>query len=389
MIRHLSQRHSVVVASLAESDRELQEGLGLKDYCDQLIAEVLPRPVRWMQAWQALFTGKPSSVAYFWSSKLKRRVQDALVRNKFDVIFVHCAFVAPYVYDIPDGFRILDFGDIDSAKWFAYSRWKPFPFSLGYGLEARKLRTFEKQVAARFHHCTVTAQGELDEFHAFDIHRPCTLILNGFDSASFQTVTTQENHDPPVVAFVGRMDYFPNINGILYFANEILPIIRRTVPRTELRIVGSNPGRKVRNLARIPGVSVSGHVPDVRPYLVDATVSVAPLRIARGTQNKILEAMALGIPTVATSEAAKGVRCVPGEHLLVADGPDAFADQVIKVIQNTALQKTLSEAGRRQVEQVHSWARSMDVLDDILKQVPTSGSESRISEFDTAQVRIL
>jgi sugar transferase (PEP-CTERM/EpsH1 system associated) len=367
MIQHLSKAHSVVVASLAETEKELHDGLGLKQYCDELIAEVLPRSVRWTQAWQALFTGKPSSVAYFWSSKLKRRVQNALFRDKFDAIFVHCAFVAPYVCDIPAGLRVLDFGDIDSAKWFAYSRWKPFPISLGYELEARKLRKFEKLMATRFHHCTVTAQGELDEFRDFNAPVSCTLIINGFDSAAFKNIVRKESGDSPVIVFVGRMDYFPNIDGILYFANEILPIIRRTVPQAKLRVVGSNPSRKVRELANIPGVSVTGHVPDVRPYLADATVSVAPLRIVRGTQNKILESMAAGIPTVATAEAAKGVQCVPGEHLLVADGPDAFANEIIKIIENRTLGKKLAEAGRRQIAEAHTWDRSMELLDAILK----------------------
>jgi sugar transferase (PEP-CTERM/EpsH1 system associated) len=369
MIQHLSKAHSVVVASLAETEKELHDGLGLKQYCDELIAEVLPGRVRWAQVWQALFTGKPSSVAYFWSSKLKHRVQDALFRNKFDAIFVHCVFVAPYVCDIPAGLRVLDFGDIDSAKWFAYSRWKPFPLSLGYALEARKLRKFEKLMATRFHHCTVTAQGELDEFRDFNAPVPCTLIINGFDSAAFQNIVHKETADSPVIVFVGRMDYFPNIDGILYFANEILPIIRRTVPQAKLQVVGSNPSRKVRELATIPGVSVTGHVPDVRPYLADATVSVAPLRIARGTQNKILESMAAGIPTVATPEAAKGVQCVPGDHLLVAWGPDAFADQVIKIVQDEKLRKKLSVNGKRQVEYAHSWRRSLTALDELLAKM--------------------
>jgi hypothetical protein len=376
MIRHLSKTHSVVVASLAESQQELDEGLGLKDYCDELIAEVLPRPVRWLQAWRALFTGKPSSVAYFWSAQLKRRIEEALRSKSFDVIFVHCAFVAPYVADFPKAFRVLDFGDIDSAKWFAYSQWKPFPLSLGYGLEARKLRRFERRVASRFHHCIVTARGELDEFQTFGVPVPCTLILNGFDSPSFQNgfgnaplqKNRSKNHNSPVAVFVGRMDYFPNIDGIVYFANEILPVIRRTVPDLQLRIVGSNPSREVRELAAIPGVSVTGHVADVRPYLLDAVVSVAPLRIARGTQNKILESMALGIPIVATSQAAKGVQCVPGEHLLIADRPEAFADQVVKAVQSATLRENLSEAGRRQVAIAHSWPVSMKILDEVLKQ---------------------
>jgi sugar transferase (PEP-CTERM/EpsH1 system associated) len=366
MIRHLSQKHSVVVASLAESQRELREGLALRQYCDELIAEVLPTPIRWVQAWKALLAGEPSSAAYFWSSKLKRRVLG--LKRGFDVIFVHCAFVAPYVSHFDDGFRVLDFGDIDSAKWFAYSRSKPFPISLGYRLEAQRLRNFERRAASHFHHCTVTAQSEMDEFRELNVGVPCTLVLNGIDTASFQPAP-KNIHDHPVIVFVGRMDYFPNIEGIVYFAKQILPIIRQSIPKAELRIVGSSPTREVRKLASRPGISVTGHVPDVRPYLREAIVSIAPLRIARGTQNKILEAMAAGVPVVATPEAAKGIQAVPGEHLLVADTVQAFANHVINVLQNAELRSRLSERGRQQIENSHVWPLSMEILDNVLRQI--------------------
>ncbi len=363
MIRHLSQRHSVVVASLAESERELQEGSGLQEYCAEVIAEVLPRSVRWAQACQAFLTNTPSSAAYFCSSRLHHRIQEALRKTDFDAIFVHCAFVAQYVTGLQNGLRILDFGDIDSAKWFDYSRWRAIPLSLGYGVEARKLRKYEKEMAKHFHRCTVTTQDELKEFQTLDVPIPCTIIPNGVDGTYFHR--SRQSQDSPVIVFLGRMDYFPNVDGMVYFVNRIFPAIRRNVPNAELRIIGSNPIRKIRNLAKVPGVSVTGYVPDVRAYLIDAAVAVAPLRIARGTQNKILESMAMGIPVVATPEAAKGIQAVPGRHLLVADRAEAFASQVVEVLQNAELRKDLSEAGRRQVESVHSWSLAMDALDSI------------------------
>src|SRR5262249_24273101 len=147
MIRHLSQHHSVVVASLDESAQELREGDDLKNYCTEVITEVLPVPVRWMQACRALVTRTPSSVAYFYSSRLQQRIRNIFCENDFDVVFVHCAFVAQYVVNSQGGFRILDYGDIDSAKWFAYSQAREMPLSLGYSIEARKLRAYEQTVA--------------------------------------------------------------------------------------------------------------------------------------------------------------------------------------------------------------------------------------------------
>jgi polysaccharide biosynthesis protein PslH len=129
--------------------------------------------------------------------------------------------------------------------------------------------------------------------------------------------------------------------------------------------VGSNPSCAVRDLVNIPGVKVTGHVADVRPYLVDASVTVAPLRLARGTQNKVLESMAMGIPVVASSEAARGVLAIPGRHLLVADNAAQFAHEVSRVLENKVLAKALAASARRQVEEAHSWARSMQILDNI------------------------
>lgn len=185
MIRHLSQKHDVVVGSLAHSVEELQEGSGLKEYCTEIIAEVLPETLRWVRAGQALLGAIPSSVAYFCSPRLRLRIEAAARKTKFDAVVVHCAFAAQYGLPIAARFRLMDFGDLDSGKWEDYSPCKAFPVSLGYRLEARKLRRYEKKLAAAFDYCTLTTSGELDEFKKLGILRPCAVIPNGVDGRFF------------------------------------------------------------------------------------------------------------------------------------------------------------------------------------------------------------
>jgi sugar transferase (PEP-CTERM/EpsH1 system associated) len=365
MIRHFAEKHSVVVASLAHSQEELKQGEGLKDFCDEVIAEVLPDSIRWLRAVKALFTTTPSSVAYFASPRLQSRIRQKMQETNFDIVFVHCAFVAQYVLDSKASVRILDYGDIDSAKWREYSHWKSLPFSAGYAIEARKLRNYEREVASRFHHCTVTTSGEEEEFQSLGVSMPCTVIPNGVDTTYFsKDVRRMSTH--PVIVFVGRMDYYPNIDAVCFFAESIFPRIRPKVPNVEFRIIGSDPSRQVRELAKIPGITVTGHVSDVRTHLKDALLSVAPLRIARGTQNKILESMAIGLPVVATPQAAKGIQAVPGRDFLVAGKPDLFAQEVVNLLKDASLRERFARAARKQIEIAHLWPTSMGTLDGLL-----------------------
>jgi sugar transferase (PEP-CTERM/EpsH1 system associated) len=375
MIAHLSRRHSVVVASLAHSDQEVREGQNLKDHCDEVIVEVLPNHIRWLQAFKALPTPEPSSVAYFWSSQLNQRIRRKVLETRFDAILVHCAFVAQYIEGVEDCFRVLDYGDLDSHKWANYSEWRAFPLSAAYGMEARKLRNYERNIASRFHECTVTTASEKDDFTSLGLSTPCAVVPNGVDIEYF----SPQHYDSkgPVIAFLGRMDYFPNIDGVCYFAEEILPLIRKKIPEAEFRIIGSDPSRRIQQLAKVPGNLVTGHVPDVRGYLKDVAVSVVPLRIARGTQNKILESMAMGIPVVVSPEAAKGVQAVPGKQMLVAGDPGAFADRVIEVLTNRTLRQRLAVTARSHVEQTYRWPHSMEVMDDILSAPALSSGHLR------------
>ncbi len=234
MIQHLGRKHSVTVASLAHTQHEFEQGAGLKEFCAAVLAEVLPNSLRWMQAGAALPSNTPSSVAYFRSARLHRRVQQAWQQTRFDVVMVHCAFAAQYVLGLRGGFRILDFGDLDSAKWFDYSEHRALPLSLGYRTEARKLRRYEKQLAGQFDQCTVTTPGELEEFKTLQVAVPCQVIPNGVDAGYFHP-RSPRHADSSLIAFLGRMDYFPNVDGAAYCARAIFPIIRRSLPRSPVR----------------------------------------------------------------------------------------------------------------------------------------------------------
>jgi sugar transferase (PEP-CTERM/EpsH1 system associated) len=188
---------------------------------------------------------------------------------------------------------------------------------------------------------------------------------NGVDADYFEPGNT--SYRPDSICFVGRMDYYPNQECVLAFCRDVLPLVRARRPDATFSIVGAAPPRRIRDLGRLPGVTVTGSVGDVRPYCRTAAVSVAPLTIARGTQNKILEAMAMGLPTVVSVEAAKGVDAEPGRHLLTASTPGEYADAILRLLENPVERRRLSEAGRARVLSHHAWKRSMQMLDRLIE----------------------
>ncbi len=366
VIRHLGREHEVTVASVARSPEEARAGAGLAAYCRRVLVETLSPGPTIARMLARLPTPTPSSMGYFHSPRLARRLRRLLATEAFDLIFVHCAFVAPYVSGATGAPKILDFGDMDSQKWLAYARTRTFPLSLGYALEGRKLQRTEARLARQFDLCTCTTMAELDTLEGYGTGVPTGWFPNGVDAEYFRPAETP--YDAEAVAFVGRMDYFPNQQGILDFCSTTWPLIRAHRPTATLRIVGAAPSRAIRDLARLPGVIVTGDVPDVRPHVATSAVTIAPLAIARGTQNKILEAMAMGVPTVASPLAARGVTAEPGRDLLVASNPAQYSEAVLWLLADPAARRRFSEAARAQVLTRHSWARSMAQLDALIER---------------------
>ena len=367
IIRHLTEQgHRVTVASLARSAAERDEARDLAQHCKEVLVEVIPVRVALPQMVARLPTPAPSSFGYFWSRRLAQRISTAAAATPFDLVFVHCSSVAPYVERLPAPLKIIDYGDMDSQKWREYAQHRAFPLSAGYWLEAVKLERRERLIAGHFDLCTCTTRAELESLRALGVTKPSDWFPNGVDAQFF--APDGAPYEPDLVAFVGRMDYYPNQQGVIGFCRDVLPQLRAKRPGARFAIVGADPPAHIRALGDLPGVTVTGSVPDVRPHVRRAALTVAPLAIARGTQNKILESMAMGVPVVCSPEASGGVDAVAGEHLRVASKPAEWVSTIEDILGNEAVRQQLSVAGRERVLSHHSWAASMRRLDGIVEK---------------------
>ena len=366
MIRHLSQMHKVTVASIVRSEAEKEEGKDLGSYCARVETAVVHNPMQLARMIGRLPTPTPSSMGWFYSPELARRIRALLAEQRFDLIFVHCSSVAQYVADVIGIPKVLDFGDMDSQKWLEYARYKPFPVSAGYWLEGVKLEREEKRLAQKFEMCTVTTRAELETLDGYGGACATDWFPNGVDSEFF--APESEDYEGDTLCFIGRMDYYPNQECMVEFCANTLPLVRAERPDVKLLVVGADPSPAVKRLAEIPGVTVTGSVPDVRPFVRRSALMVAPLNIARGTQNKLLESMALGVPVVSSRIAAKGIDAAPDEHLLVGSTPQEYARAILRILTDRGERRRLAAAGRQRMLSHHGWSHSMARLDAIVER---------------------
>lgn len=366
MIRHLAQRHEVTVCSLARSAAEAEEGRGIAPHCAHFEMAVVSNPVQTAKMVARLPTTVPSSMGYFHSAELARRIDALLANERFELIFVHCSSVAQYVSKVRGIPKILDFGDMDSQKWLEYVNYKSFPLKFGYWLEGVKMEAEEKRLARQFDLCTATTRAEWQTLESYGTGVATDWFPNGVDAEFFRP--DGQGYDADTISFIGRMDYYPNQEAMFRFCEQVWPLLRAQRPAMKLLIVGADPIPAVQKLGELPGVTVTGSVPDVRPYILRSAAMVAPLNIARGTQNKILEAMAMGVPVVSSSVAAGGVDALAEEHFLVADTPQQYADAIVRIVDQPAERERLAQAGRARMLTHHAWPRSMERLDAIIER---------------------
>lgn len=383
IIRHLHQAHEVTVASMVRSNDEALEGCGLDAYCTDAMMARVHNSLQVPRMLACLIGPEPSSFAYFHSASLARRIRFAIAANAYDLIVVHSSSVAHYVEHVDNIPKLLDFCDMDSQKWLAYADFRGFPLRFGYRLEGRKLEREEERLARRFDMCTTATRSELATLERFSTGTRTDWFPNGVDTDYF--APNHEPYEPDSLCFLGRMDYYPNEQCIVNFCRNVLPAIRLRRPAVKLYIVGADPGPAIRRLSGIRGVVVTGSVPDVRSYLRRSALMVAPLAIARGTQNKILEAMASGVPVVTSRLAAGGVDAVENEHLLVADTPSDVADATLRILNDPSLRDSLAKCGRARVVSHHSWVGAMTRLDRIIERVTTEFRPKRATGESSAR----
>ncbi len=365
MIRHLGEAgHRVHVASLVRSAAEAAEGEGLAAHCAGFEMGKVSAPVQWARMILRLPLTTPSSMGYFYSAAMAGQVKGLLAQRRWDLIFVHCSSVAQYVEHVRDTPKILDFGDMDSQKWLEYAHYKPAPLSWGYRLEGQKMQVEEQRLARRFNLCTATTRAEWQTLQNYGTGAVTDWFPNGVDAAFFSP--TDGSYDADTISFIGRMDYYPNQECMSRFCKDVWPLLKARRPGLKLLIVGADPSPAMTALGQLPGVTVTGSVADVRPFIRGSALMVAPLAIARGTQNKILEAMAMGVPVVTSSAAGGGVDAQHEIHFLVADGVQQQVSAVLRLLESTDERARLAHSGRERMLSHHDWKHSMLRLDGII-----------------------
>ncbi len=371
IISHLTRSgHDVTVCSLARDDEEAVAGQGLKEHCHDYRISTTGKILPLLRMVIRLPTPVPASMGYFYTRELKKYIDELLENESFDLIFVHCSSVAQFVSHVTNVPKILDFGDMDSQKWQIYSSFKPFPLSLGYMYEGLRLEREEKRLAKRFELSTCTTKAELDTLDSYQAARRTGWFPNGVDASFFKPLEITPEKD--AIGFVGRMDYYPNQLAMFDFCADVLPLLKEQKPNLKLYIIGAEPSAKVKALGDIDGVTVTGTVDDIRAYVQNCQLTVAPLEIARGTQNKILESMAQEVPVVCSAQAAGGVDAEPGEHLLVATTPAEYAQHVLKLLDEPDYRERMAKASRERVLSNHDWHQSMLRLDRLVESVVKS-----------------
>jgi sugar transferase (PEP-CTERM/EpsH1 system associated) len=284
--------------------------------------------------------------------------------------------MAPYVLDLPKtGTRIVDLADVDSEKWRAYAEETKGPMRLVYRREWGKVAALERRIARECDAASFVSRAEAALFARLvpDSASRIRGVSSGVDFRYFDPAAVYPavyDATRPNFVFTGTMDYPPNVDAVCWFANEILPLIRRTVPAAQFHIVGNAPAPEVRKLAEIPGVFVTGRVPDVRPYVAHATASVAPMRIARGIQNKVLEAMSMAKPVVLTTGALEGIDAEPGRDVILADTAEAFAAACVRQAADGD-QAGIGAAARACVLRGYDWAATLRRFDDLVRPLQT------------------
>jgi sugar transferase (PEP-CTERM/EpsH1 system associated) len=369
MIKYLAEHHRVELVCLSSSKDETEKTGPLKEFCDAVDIIVVPRMASRIRALRGFFSSKPLTLWFFRSKRLRRLVERRLQEKPFDAILAFSSSMAqfiPFHRSVP---RIVDFADVDSDKWFQYADHAGFPSSLVYQLEGKRLQRYERSLLSRIDACTVISSEEERLLRPYAGDTPLFTLPNGVDLDYFRGSSRPSGH--PRLIFIGVMNYFANVNGVLYFHEQILPRIREEIPETEFVIVGGDPPPAIRRLGRDRNVQVTGYVRDIRPLMEEAAVCVVPLRIARGVQNKILEAMAMGLPVVTTSRALEGIDARPGEDIIVADDPGDFAARTVRLLGDPQMRAGFSRRARAFVESRYRWNNCLQKLNAILQTIPS------------------
>ena len=364
--------HTVSVVSFSEGADDEQQARALEAALGVTVM-LYPLPGKLTRYTKALLRGLPISVGAFYSPQAARVIHQQLASPSLDMLFLSASSLSYYVFSSKSYQQtrcklVMDFMDVDSDKWRQYAHNARWPMSWVYQRESRGIRRLEQQVNKWFAHSFLIAKEEVELFKRTVCHEhPITVLGNGLDFSAFTPVADQEKVRERHFLFTGVMDYKPNIDAVLWFVRQCWPGIKKQLPDATFTIAGMNPSQEVKAFNNKQGIEITGFVEDILPYFHAAAVFVAPFRLARGVQNKVLQAAACKVPLVCTSMGAEGIGFASSDTMAIADSAEAFTEACI--IQASQRGEALAKAQRALdiMLQEYSWEQQLTPLEKILK----------------------
>ena len=390
-IKQLSKRHDITLVFFAESESDIEAVKHLQPFCERV------EWVKFSPFFASINTAIhclsriPLQVHYWYSPQMQRKINQLLAEENFQLIHAQLFRMGQYVIKTEGIAKVLDLCDSLALNLSRRAELDCTPKRFLVKLEEKRVRRYEVEIMKAFDSGTVVAHFDRDYLLNQDNSLNLSVVPMGVDLKYFQplkvnndsngadvtekqnmTLTVQEDFADDRsknLLFTGTMNYFPNSDAVIYFCNNVFPLIQKRYPDATFYIVGNHPTEQIRRLSDQKGVVVTGYVPDIRPYFEKASVFVAPLRAGSGIQTKNLEAMAMGIPVVTTSIGAMGLEAETDTELLIADTPETFAERVIHLIENPDIRQNLADAGRKRVEASYDWQVLVNRLEQVYDQI--------------------
>lgn len=386
VLSNLAKRHEVSLVYWVDDPRDFDHTPFLRSLCRGRVVPVrMVRALGKCRAVMSLLMGRSFTEGFYSSRSFQRAIDGALGDGPFDAVFVFSSAIATYAQRIDAKIKIVDFVDVDSDKWSQLAKVSAFPLSLLYRLEQKRLSRLESKISSWASWSLFISAAEAELFRKQGGKGAIEFLPNGTDLELRRLPLDQMPFYPAKdetakqskgarLIFVGTMDYYPNIDAVQYFAKDIFPLIRQKFPQAVFQIVGRSPAKSVRRLNAIAGVEVLGEVSDIRYYLLHADVSVAPMRIARGVQNKVLEAMAMGVPVVASPSAIQGIEVSEGYEVLTGSSAEEFALKVTTLLSDSDLRRTITKRAWNKMKQLYNWDVVGAKLETFLGALPVKES---------------
>lgn len=372
LLKDLNEHYEVYLGAFIDDPKDWEYVPKVDDLCTASCFLPLDATRSKLKSLIALPMGDPLTLPYYQNRKMSQWVDQVVTQHKIERAIVYSSAMAQYITDKHPALnrKVIDFVDIDSDKWRQYSQKKSWPLSWVYQREADKLFAYEKKVVSEFDASLFVSSAEAALFCTMTSshHERIAYYNNGVDTEYFlpsAEFTNPYPDDRDVLVFTGAMDYWPNIDAVNWFVDDVLPSLLRRSPNIYLYIVGSNPSDRVRRLGNQPHVEVTGRVEDIRPYIQYARMSVAPMRVARGIQNKVLEAMAMEKVVIVTPQGFEGIHAIPGTEMLLVESAQEMINTIPEVLEGDY--KEMGKAARSRVQSDFSWEENLPIVRECLE----------------------